>query len=84
VRARRSAWVEAILERFPLLPVDLSIARAHAHLWAELASRGQIIGPHDLWLGASCVAHGLIMVSANLREFARVPGLQVEQWKPRT
>jgi tRNA(fMet)-specific endonuclease VapC len=84
VRARRSAWVEAILERFPLLPVDLSIARTHAQLWAELAARGQMIGPHDLWLGASCVAHGLIMVTANLREFERVPGLRVEQWQPRT
>ncbi len=80
VRARRSAWVEAILERFPLLPVDLPIARAHAQLWAELASRGQMIGAHDLWLAASCVAHGLKMVTANVREFARVPGLQVESW----
>ncbi len=80
VRARRSAWVEAILERFPLLPVDVPIARAHAQLWAELASRGQMIGAHDLWLAASCVAHGLKMVTANVREFARVPGLQVESW----
>jgi len=80
VRARRSAWVEAILERFPLLPVDLPIARAHAQLWAELASRGQMIGAHDLWLAASCVAHGLKMVTTNVREFARVPGLRVESW----
>jgi predicted nucleic acid-binding protein len=80
VRTRRSAWVEAILERFPLLPVDLPIARAHAQLWAELASGGQMIGAHDLWLAASCVAHGLMMVTANVREFARVPGLQVESW----
>lgn len=35
VRARRSAFVEAVLERFPLLPVDLSVARAHAQLWAD-------------------------------------------------
>jgi tRNA(fMet)-specific endonuclease VapC len=84
VRARRSAWVEAILERFPLLLVDLPIARIHAQLWAELAARGQMIGPHDLWLAASCVAHGLTMVTANVREFERVPGLQVEQWQPRT
>jgi tRNA(fMet)-specific endonuclease VapC len=83
VRARRSAWVEALLERFPLLPVDLVIARAHAQVWAELANRGQMIGPHDLWLAASCVAHGLTMVTANLREFERVPGLEVEAWLPR-
>jgi tRNA(fMet)-specific endonuclease VapC len=84
VRARRSAWVEAILERFPLLPIDVQIARAHAQLWADLASRGQIIGPNDLWLAASCIAHGLVMVTANEREFRRVPGLEVEAWSART
>jgi len=80
VRARRSAFVEGILERFPLLSVDLACARAHAQLWAELSQAGAMIGAHDLWLAATCVAHGLTMVTANLREFARVPGLQLEVW----
>ena len=80
VRARRSAFVEAVLERFPLLPVDLVIARAHARLWAELMAEGRLIGPHDLWLAATCLAHGLTLVTANVREFARVPGLAVESW----
>jgi tRNA(fMet)-specific endonuclease VapC len=80
VRTRRSAFVEAILERFPLLPVDLATARAHTQVWAELAAAGTLIGPHDLWLAAACVAHGLTMVTANIREFARVPGLTVEVW----
>lgn len=83
IRARRAAWVEAILECFPLLPVDMPIARAHAQLWAELARRGEMIGPYDLWLAASCVAHGLTLVTANVREFERVPGLEVEQWRNR-
>jgi predicted nucleic acid-binding protein len=65
VRARRSAWAEAILERFPLLPIDVQIARAHAHLWAELAARGRPIGPNDLSLAASCVAHGLSKATVN-------------------
>ena len=80
VRARRSAFVEAVLERFPLLPVDLAIARAHAQLWAGLMAEGRVIGPHDLWLAATCLAHGLAMVTANIREFAQVPGLAVEAW----
>ena len=80
VRARRSAFVEAVLERFPLLPVDLAIARAHAQLWAGLMAEGRLIGPQDLWLAATCVAHGLTMVTANIREFAQVPGLAVESW----
>jgi tRNA(fMet)-specific endonuclease VapC len=80
VRARRSAFVEGILERFPLLSVDLACARAHAQLWAELCQAGKLIGPHDLWLAATCVAHGLTIVTANVREFARVPGLDLEVW----
>ena len=80
VRTRRSAFVEALLERFPLLPVDLATARAHAQVWAELAAAGTRIGAHDLWLAATCVAHGLTMVTANVREFSRVPGLTVEVW----
>jgi predicted nucleic acid-binding protein len=80
VRTKRSAFVEAILERFPLLPVDLVTARAHAQVWAELAAAGCMIGPHDLWLAATCIAHGLTMVTANVRQFARVPGLAIEVW----
>jgi len=80
VRAKRSAFVEGILERFPLLPVDLATARAHAQVWAGLRQAGTIIGPHDLWLAATCLAHGLTMVTGNIREFERVPGLDVECW----
>lgn len=80
-RANRSAFVEGVLERFPLLEIDLATARAHARVWADLAATGSMIGPHDLWLAASCIAHGLTMVTANVREFERVPGLDVEVWR---
>lgn len=79
-RARRSAFVEAVVERFPLLPVDLPSARAHAELWAELSGSGRTIGAHDLWLAAAALAHGLSLATVNVREFGRVPGLQVEDW----
>lgn len=80
VRARRSAFVEAVVGRLPLLPVDLPTARIHAELWAELAAAGTPVGPHDLWIAAAAVAHGLSLVTANVREFERVPGLEVEAW----
>jgi tRNA(fMet)-specific endonuclease VapC len=80
VRTKRAAFVEAILERFPLLSVGLATARTHAQVWAELAAAGRMIGAHDLWLAATCIAHGFTMVTANVREFTRVPGLAVEVW----
>lgn len=86
-RARRSAFVEAVIDRFPLLPVDLPTARAHAALWAELAAAGRLIGAHDLWLAAAALAHDLVLATSNVREFQRVPALTVEDWStppPRT
>ena len=79
-RARRSAFVEGVLGSFPLLPIEIATARMHARLWADLAARGQLIGAHDLWIAAACLSHGLSLVTSNLREFRRVPGLDVEDW----
>ncbi len=79
-RARRAAWVEAIFGRFPLLPVGFSTARSHALIQADLAARGRLIGPHDLWLAAAALTHGLTLITGNGREFDRVPGLMVEDW----
>lgn len=80
IRARRLAYVESILSAWPVLPIDLATARVHAELWADLARRGKMIGGHDSWLAATCLAHGLYLVTGNIREFKRVPGLEVEEW----
>jgi tRNA(fMet)-specific endonuclease VapC len=79
-RARRSAFVEAVLAELPVLPIDILVARTHARLWAELAEAGQLIGAHDLWLAATCVGRGLSLATGNARDFDRVPGLEVEVW----
>ena len=79
-RARRTAFVEGLLGALPLLPVDIATARVHARLWADLAEAGQVIGGHDLWLAATCIAHDLRLVTANVREFGRVAGLDCEDW----
>lgn len=80
VQSRRAAFVEASIGSLPLLPVDLPIVRVHARLWADLSARGTLIGPHDTWLAATCLAHELTMLTANVREFHRVESLAVEIW----
>lgn len=77
IRTRRSAFVEAILQEFPILEIDLASARIHAEIWAGLAAAGNIIGGHDLWIAASCLAHGHTLITDNADEFSRVPGLGV-------
>lgn len=79
-RNRRSAVAEAVLAQFKVLQVDVAVARLHAQVKADLALRGTPIGPHDLWLAATCLAYGLTMVTGNVREFRRVHGLLVESW----
>mgnify|MGYP006282680883 CR=1 FL=1 len=81
IRARRSAFVEGILARFPCLPIDLPIARIHAELWAMLQRKGTLVGTHDMWIAASALARGCTVATTNLREFRRVKGLSVELWK---
>ncbi len=76
-KARRSAFVEAILAAIPILPVDELTARVHAEQFADLVSRGQMIGAHDLWIAATAVAHDHAVLTANVAEFLHVPGLEV-------
>jgi tRNA(fMet)-specific endonuclease VapC len=80
VKARRFAFIEGLLTRFAVLEIDLETARAHAQLWAMLTGKGQMIGVHDSWLAATCIARDLTLATANVREFERVPGLRVEDW----
>lgn len=80
-RAKRLAFVEGVLAAIPVLVVDLATARSHAQLWANMARQGTMIGVHDSWLAATCLAHGLRLATVNFREFARVPGLDVEKWE---
>jgi len=78
-RARREVFVEWILAAFPIFSVDLPVARTHALLWAELARAGQLIGDRDMLIAATALTHGYDVLTDNLRDFARVPGLTVHQ-----
>jgi tRNA(fMet)-specific endonuclease VapC len=64
----------------PLLSFDQEDARAAGELRARLEARGGPIGPYDLLIAGAALARGLTLVTANLREFSRVPGLAWEDW----
>lgn len=78
-RLEREAFIDTSLERLPVLSFDLEAARVHAKLWAQLTSIGQMIGAHDLIIAATALANGYAVLTYNLGEFRRVPGLVVEQ-----
>ena len=79
-RSRREAFVETLLSRIPVLPFDLIAARAHARLWAQLATSGGSVGAHDLLIAATAIARGMDVVTRDERSFPRIPGLSVLRW----
>ena len=60
------------------LPEDIAVH--YGRIRTELESAGETIGPNDLLIAAHACASGLTVVTANEREFRRVPGLRVENW----
>ena len=78
-RLRRQAFAETVFEEIPVLPIDLTVARVHARLWAQLSAAGQLIGAHDLLIAATAVAHGYGVLTWDLRDFGKVPGLEVRR-----
>lgn len=69
------------LEQFVSLPFDDSAANFYAEVRATLAKAGTPIGANDLQIAAIALTHDLILVSHNVREFSRVPGLRLEDWQ---
>ena len=76
-RLRRTAFVEAILARVGILDFTTEVARIHAELFATLAKQGQMIGAHDLIIAATALTHGFPVLTADIAEFKRIPGLKV-------
>jgi tRNA(fMet)-specific endonuclease VapC len=77
--AKNFANVRAFVQGFTSLPFDDAAAERHAEIRAALA--GKPIGPHDFLIAAIALANNLTLVTNNIAEFARVPGLQLEDWQ---
>jgi tRNA(fMet)-specific endonuclease VapC len=78
-----TARIDALLAEIPCLPMGKSAVAPYALIRAELRRLGTPIGPNDFWIAAHALAENLILVTGNDREFARVPGLRVENWLTR-
>jgi tRNA(fMet)-specific endonuclease VapC len=79
-RDRRVATVVQTLGPFRSLPFDDEAAAIYASVRHTLEVAGTVIGSCDLQIAAISLLHGLTLVTHNLAEFSRVPGLQTEDW----
>ena len=69
--------LRAIRELHVLLPVDEGTALAYGRLVRGLRAGGRLIGANDLWIAAASLRHDLPLVTADLRAFGRIEGLEV-------
>jgi tRNA(fMet)-specific endonuclease VapC len=77
---RNAAAVEAFLQPFSILPFAREHVPVYADLRVALERAGMRIGNLDMLIAAQAVALGMTVVTNNVREFRRVPGLRVENW----
>ena len=75
--ARRLAFAEDKIQRFPVLAFDLPAARTHAEIWTELARRGLMIGERDLLIAATAISRNHAVATRDLRSFPKIPNLTV-------
>jgi tRNA(fMet)-specific endonuclease VapC len=80
MRERALGSIQSLAQLITLAPMPEAAGEHYGQIRAELQKNGQVIGNNDLWLAAHARAEGWILVTNNEREFARVAGLQVENW----
>jgi predicted nucleic acid-binding protein len=83
-RLTRGAFVEKIIQTFPLYPFDLNAARIYAKLWANLAKKGVTIGAHDLMIASTAIALGFSVLTADVRDYGKVKEVSVEKFVAQT
>ena len=70
----------ALRAEVQLLVPDAAVAGHYGAVRHQLESTGQGIGPNDTWIAAHGLASGRTVVTNNVKEFGRVPGLSIEDW----
>ena len=78
--AKSQARLELLLSELPVVAFDDHAAAVYGGVRADLSRKGTPIGPLDTLIAAHALALGTPLVTNNVREFRRVPGLTVENW----
>lgn len=78
--ANRRLALNMLIHASQPLEMTPDVALHYANIRHILEKAGTPIGPNDTWIAAEALHHELVVVTDNVREFARVPGLSVENW----
>jgi len=69
-----------IISRINIIPIGEREALAAGDILADLRKSGQTIGLEDVLIAASAITNQFTVVTANIRHFSRIAGLQIEDW----
>jgi tRNA(fMet)-specific endonuclease VapC len=72
--------LDQLIALIPVLPLDKVVSVHYGKVREHLQASGNPIGNNDLWIAAHALASKLILVTNNVVEFERVPGLRIENW----
>jgi predicted nucleic acid-binding protein len=78
-RSELEAHAQAVFARIQVQPATEAIADIYGRLKAELERQGITLSDNDLWVAATTIAHGGLLVTRD-KGFSQIPGLQVEDW----
>ncbi len=78
--AKLAERIDLVLSALEILPLEIPSDLQYASLRHHLTRQGTPIGPNDLLIAAHALANDLTVITANVGEFSRVPGLKVENW----
>jgi tRNA(fMet)-specific endonuclease VapC len=72
--------LETIRKGYQIVVIDDKTSEIYAKLYSQLKAKKCLIGANDLWIAASALQHGGELVTRNVDEFSRVPGLKVMRY----
>jgi tRNA(fMet)-specific endonuclease VapC len=81
LRTQEQNLLAAILAPFEVFPVDHAVVEIYGKVRAALENRDAAIGALDIFIAAQALSLGATLVTSNIKEFVRVPGLQIEDWR---
>jgi tRNA(fMet)-specific endonuclease VapC len=73
--------VNSVIGTLQHIPFDSQAARETAQIRFDLERKGALIGPLDLLIAGIAISRNAILVSDNTKEFARIKGLRLEDWR---
>lgn len=77
---QRRRILDQMLNALEVVPFNRQAAREAARVRVELEQRGVVVGPLDLLIAGTALSRGDILATNNVKEFARIKGLRLEDW----